>query len=84
MVCALDIETRPAWLILFADRLRPDYARAIGWLRDLGIEAQILSGDRGQSVVETACATGLFARAGMSPEGKQQAIAMLRNMGTVC
>jgi Cu2+-exporting ATPase len=81
MVCALDIETRPAWLILFADRLRPDYARAIGWLRDLGIEAQILSGDRGQSVVETACATGLFARAGMSPEGKQQAIAMLRNMG---
>jgi hypothetical protein len=32
-------------------------------------------------VVETACATGLFARAGMSPEGKQQAIAMLRNMG---
>ncbi|WP_206238399.1 heavy metal translocating P-type ATPase [Novosphingobium terrae] len=81
MVCALDIENRPAWLIPFADRLRPEYARALHWLRDLGISAQILSGDRGQSVVETACATGLFARAGMSPEGKQQAIAMLRNMG---
>ncbi len=81
MVCALDIENCPAWLIPFADRLRPDHQRALRWLRDLGISAQILSGDRGQSVVETACATGLFARAGMSPEGKQQAIAMLRSTG---
>jgi len=81
MVCVLDIDSRPAWLIAFADRLRPDYQRAIHWLRDLSISAQILSGDRGQSVVDVACATGLFARAGMSPEGKQQAIAMLHAAG---
>lgn len=81
MVCVLDIDSRPAWLIAFADRLRPDYKRAIHWLRDLGISAQILSGDRGQSVVDVACATGLFARAGMSPEGKQQAIATLHAAG---
>jgi Cu2+-exporting ATPase len=65
----------------FADRLRPDYAQAIAWLRDQGVTPEILSGDRGQAVVDAACATGLFARAGVSPEGKQQAIAGLHAAG---
>lgn len=81
MVAALDIEGRQAWVIPFADRLRPDYAQAIAWLRDQGVTPEILSGDRGQAVVDAACATGLFARAGVSPEGKQQAIAGLHAAG---
>jgi P-type Cu2+ transporter len=81
MVAALDIEGQQAWVIPFADRLRPDYRQAIEWLRDQGVTAEILSGDRGQAVVDAACATGLFARAGVSPEGKQQAIAGLHAAG---
>lgn len=81
MVAALDIEGQQAWVIPFADRLRPDYAQAIAWLRDQGVTPEILSGDRGQAVVDAACATGLFARAGVSPEGKQQAIAALHAAG---
>jgi Cu2+-exporting ATPase len=81
MVTALDVEGRGAWLIPFTDPLRPDHAKALAWLADLGITTQILSGDRGRAVVEAACATGLFARAGVSPEGKLQAIAALRAGG---
>lgn len=81
MVAAIDIAGRQAWVIPFADPLRPDHAQAIAWLREQGVAAQILSGDRGQSVVDAACATGLFARAGVSPAGKLQAIATLRAGG---
>lgn len=81
MVAALDIEGQQAWVIPFADRLRPDYRQAIDWLQEQGVMPEILSGDRGQAVVEAACVTGLFARAGVSPEGKQQAIAALHAAG---
>ena len=81
MVAVVDIAGQQPWVIPFTDALRPDCTQALGWLRDLGITAQILSGDRGQAVVDAACATGLFARAGVSPAGKQQAIATLRRAG---
>jgi P-type Cu2+ transporter len=81
MVAALDIEGEGAWVIPFADRLRADHAQAIGWLRELGVTAEILSGDRGQSVVDAACQTGLFARAGVTPQGKLAAIATAQHAG---
>ena len=81
MASVLDIAGHPAWLIPFADRLRPDSAEAIQWLKDQGIEAGILSGDNAQAVAEVARQTGLPAQAAASPAEKQQAIAALQAEG---
>lgn len=70
----LDIEGRPAWLIPFADRLRPDAAQALAWLHSLGVETSILSGDNRAAVAQVARETGLFARANVSPSDKFDAI----------
>ena len=78
---ALVIEGRETRLITFADRLRPDSATALGQLKELGIEASILSGDNGASVGEVARQTGLFAQSSTSPADKQAAIARLQHGG---
>lgn len=81
MATTLDIAGRPAWLIPFADRLRPDAQAALAELRALGIESSILSGDNVGAVAEVARATGLTAEAGADPAAKQDAIARLQNAG---
>lgn len=81
MATALDIEGQPAWLIPFADRLRPDATAALVQLKALGVEAAILSGDNAAAVAETARATGLSAQAAASPAEKQAAIAALQAQG---
>ena len=81
MATALDIEGQPAWLIPFADRLRPDATAALAQLKALGVEAAILSGDNAAAVAETARATGLSAQAAASPAEKQAAIAALQAQG---
>ena len=80
--CVLDIEGSPAWLIPFADRLRPDYAEALARLRAMGVSATILSGDNGTAVAEVARATGLFARSSASPADKLDAIAAAQSRGS--
>ena len=77
----LTIEQREAWLIGFADRLRPDAGDALAMLRALGIEASILSGDGSGAVAAIARLTGLAAEAEASPVAKQQAIARLQAEG---
>ncbi len=77
----LDIEGSPAWLIPFADRLRPDAAEALARLAALGVSASILSGDNGPAVAEVARATGLFARSSASPADKLDAIAVEQARG---
>lgn len=81
MATMLDIAGNPAWLIPFADRLRPDCAEALDGLKALGIEASVLSGDNCQAVAEVARATGLTAQGGASPADKQAAITRLQASG---
>lgn len=77
----LDVAGRPAWLIPFADRLRPDAAEALARLAKLGIESSILSGDHEASVQEVAREVGLAASAQVGPQAKQEAIAALQADG---
>ncbi len=78
---ALDIAGQPAWLIPFADRLRPGADAALARLTALGVEPAILSGDNAAAVAEVSRATGLDAQAAASPQDKQQAIARLQGAG---
>jgi Cu2+-exporting ATPase len=78
---ALNIEGHPTWLIPFADRLRPDSEAALAQLAKLGVESSILSGDHKQSVSDVARETGLLAKAEVSPQEKQDAIAHLQEAG---
>jgi len=77
----LDIAGSPAWLIPFADRLRPDAAEALARLAALGVSVSILSGDNGPAVAEVARSTGLFARSSASPADKLDAIALEQARG---
>ena len=77
----LDIAGRPAWLIPFADRLRPDAAEALDRLAKLQIETSIISGDHAASVQDVAREIGIAARAEVSPQAKQEAIAQLQEAG---
>lgn len=71
----LAIDGTPVATINFADQLRPDARPAIDALRDEGIDAMILSGDRAEAVAPVAQALGLTAQTGMSPQDKLAAIA---------
>ena len=81
MSSVLDIEGQPAWLIPFADRLRPDTTQALARLRALGAEPSILSGDTARAVGDVARITGLAAQAAASPAEKRAAIARLQAGG---
>jgi len=78
---ALDIAGEPAWLIPFADRLRPGADAALARLGGLGVQPAILSGDNAAAVAEVARSTGLEAQGEASPQDKQQAIARLQAAG---
>jgi Cu2+-exporting ATPase len=81
MASVLDIAGEPAFLVTFADRLRPDAAPALAALRRLGVEPSILSGDSTGAVAEVARLTGLEARAAQTPADKQAMIAALQAQG---
>jgi Cu2+-exporting ATPase len=77
----LDVEGQPAWLIPFADRLRPDTADALSQLKRLGLDVTIVSGDHAASVRQIASETGLFAQAEARPQDKQELIERLQRGG---
>ena len=81
MASALDIDGQPVRLILFADRLRPETEVALGWMRAMGIEPSILSGDAMAAVAEVARATHMTAQGHASPADKQEAIQRLQGAG---
>lgn len=81
MSSVLDIAGRPAWLIPFADRLRPDAQEALARLHRLGVEPSILSGDNAGAVADFARLTGLAAQAAASPAEKQAAISRVQATG---
>ncbi len=77
----LDIAGQPAWLLPFADRLRPGADLALAQLGKLGIEVSILSGDNASAVADVARETGLTGQGNASPQAKQEAIARLQGAG---
>jgi len=81
MATALSIAGQPAWLIPFADRLRPETDLALRRLDKLGVTCAILSGDNPAAVAEAARQTGLEAQSAASPAEKQAAIARLQAQG---
>ncbi|NOW47609.1 Cu2+-exporting ATPase [Novosphingobium sp. SG751A] len=81
MASALDIEGMPVRLILFADRLRPEANQALGWMRAMGVEPSILSGDAMGAVAEVARATHMTAQGHASPADKLEAIQRLQGAG---
>lgn len=81
MASVLDIEGRPLRLIMFADRLRPETDAALGWMRAMGVEPSILSGDAMEAVAEVARATHMTAQGHASPADKLEAIQRLQGAG---
>lgn len=81
MATVLDITGRPARLIGFADRLRPDAPAALAQLAQMGIGATVLSGDNAMAVADVARVTGLTAQSSASPADKLDAIARLQRGG---
>jgi Cu2+-exporting ATPase len=81
MASVLDIEGRPLRLIMFADRLRPETDAALDWMRAMGVEPSILSGDAMEAVAEVARATHMTAQGHASPADKLEAIQRLQGAG---
>ncbi|MFN2099677.1 heavy metal translocating P-type ATPase [Altererythrobacter sp. MF3-039] len=69
------------WTLEFSDPLRSDAAEAVRQLTMMGVESQILSGDRTEAVRPIARELGLFAQAGVSPYGKLEALRKLETAG---
>jgi Cu2+-exporting ATPase len=66
----------------FADRLRPDARDTLTMLRELGITAELLSGDRLAAVARTADEAGIEAwRADVGPVAKVARLRQLADMG---
>ena len=78
---SLFIDSRPTWLIPFADRLRPDAAQALARISGMGVGASIVSGDHREAVAAVARETGLLAQAEASPQDKQELITRLQAAG---
>ncbi|MBD3729618.1 MAG: cadmium-translocating P-type ATPase [Sphingomonadales bacterium] len=78
---SLDLGGGTSWLVPYVDRLRPDVTETLARLDKLGVESSIVSGDNEAAVGEVSRATRLPAQAGVSPAGKQQAIAALQAEG---
>ena len=66
----------------FEDRLRPDAARVVEALRNVGLRPMLLSGDRPAAVAAVAAAVGIEEwRAGCTPQDKLAALETLREGG---
>ncbi|TNE35426.1 MAG: HAD family hydrolase, partial [Alphaproteobacteria bacterium] len=69
------------WTLLFSDPLRPDARDAIGELAALGVESQIISGDRTEAVADVARKLGMFGRGSVAPADKLAALENLKAQG---
>ena len=76
LACELVIGSKRS-TIEFRDELRPDVVETLAKLKALGIESQIVSGDREQAVSAIAAQLGIPGIGGVSPQAK---LAMLEGL----
>ena len=76
----LTVGSRPITLH-FTDSLRPACAATLQRLKQLGIEASVVSGDNGASVARALQGLGLTAQTSMKPQDKLDAVARLQRAG---
>lgn len=69
------------WTLLFSDSLRSDARDAVAELAALGIESQIISGDRTEAVAKVARQLGIFGRGSVAPDQKLAALEALKAQG---
>ena len=81
LVAAFRMEGRPARALVFSDSIRPGAAEAMNLLREAGLPARILSGDRPGAVEAVAAPLGLEALGGLGPGDKVAAIRHLAEQG---
>ncbi len=78
----LSCEGVVALALQFEEVLRPDAVPAVQALRALGLQVELLSGDRPERVEAVALAAGIGqARGGASPEGKLAHVEALQSRG---
>lgn len=81
IVCVA-VDGKGVGAVLLSDTARPRAAEAIRRLRELGVESELLTGDREESVRAVAGELGLeHWAAGVTPEGKIERIRELRGDG---
>jgi len=78
-VVAVAVDGRQALLLGIADPLRPESARGVSRLKDLGLEVVLASGDRPEAVAAVATAVGADEwQAQMRPDDKAALVAEVR------
>jgi Cu+-exporting ATPase len=78
------LDERPAAIFAIADPLRSDAARSLAAIRELGISCVMLTGDNETTAKAVASDAGIDeVIAGVLPEGKEEAVAKLRETGAV-
>jgi Cu+-exporting ATPase len=83
-VVAVRVDGRPAGIIAVGDVVRPEAARAISMLRDLGLRPVMLTGDAEEPARAVAASVGIDeVVSGVLPEGKEQAVRDLQAAGEV-
>lgn len=81
LVTGFSISGGPVRLLCFGDGLRPDAAAAVARLRDDGLAAEMLSGDRVAAAEALGSTLGIVVRAGLTPAGKVGRIGALQALG---
>ena len=83
-IALLGDESRCLALFVFGDELRPDAKEFVDALRQAGKRVHLLSGDRAETVGQTAAAVGIDAvTAGASPQTKLAYVQALQRQGRV-
>lgn len=77
----LSVAGEDSFVVHFADTLRPDAGSTVLSLKEMGIGASILSGDRASAVAPVARALGLTALTSLLPEDKLAAISRQSAVG---
>jgi P-type Cu2+ transporter len=76
------VDGRPAGLVAAADQIRPSAKQAIGWLKELGLEVAMISGDNQRTAQAVAAELGIervFAE--VLPQDKADYVKRLQDEG---
>jgi Cu+-exporting ATPase len=83
-VIGISIDGEPAGIAIVSDTVKPDSARAIAGLRQLGLRPVLLTGDNSRAAAAVAAEVGIDeVIAEVLPEEKARAIARLQSAGGV-